>query len=244
MNSHTKSRVAGALVGLALSGPALCAELDDVRAAVTKNFPAAADAEIAATPVEGLYQLGTGARVYYVFADGRHLLSGRLIDLVTRTDLTEAALGTQRAELMGKVLDSNTIVYPARGETAHTITVFTDIDCPYCRKLHQEMGELNDRGITVRYMLYPRAGVPSKSYDKAVSVWCAEDRNAAMDDAKAGRPTPKRDCDTPIAGHMSLAREVGLTGTPYTVTDTGRVVSGYMPAANLFESLQADKAPH
>ena len=218
-------------------------ELEAVRASITKHFPAAEHARLSPTPVAGLYQLSTGARVFYVFADGKHLLSGRLFDLETRTDLTEAALDGQRAALIGQVDDSNTIVYAADGDTQHTLTVFTDIDCPYCRKLHQEMAELNDLGIRIRYMLYPRAGVPSSSYDKAVSVWCAEDRNDAMDRAKGGEKPPTRECETPIAAHMALAREVGLTGTPFSVTDTGRVISGYMPAARLYESLQADKEP-
>jgi thiol:disulfide interchange protein DsbC len=232
---------AGALL---MAGTAYGAEATDIealRTALADRFPAVASAEITPTPVHGLFQLSTGARIYYVFADGRHLLSGRLVDLETREDLTERALGDERAELMSSVSDGQTIVFEPPGQTRHTLTVFTDIDCPYCRKLHTEMGMLNDYGIRVRYMLYPRAGVPSTSYDKAVSVWCAEDQREAMNRAKAGEMPPKRECDTPIAGHMALARELGLTGTPFTVTDTGRIVSGYMPAKSLYESLEANK---
>ena len=237
------NRIASTLTAVAVLavGSAPAAEIETVRASIKKHFPAAAHAQLSTTPVDGLYQLNTGARVYYVFADGKHLLSGRLFDMETRTDLTEVALDGQRAELMARVDDSNTIVYPAAGDTQHTLTVFTDIDCPYCRKLHEEMSELNELGIRVRYMLYPRAGFPSPSYDKAVSVWCAQDRNVAMDRAKNGEKPPRLECETPIAAHMALAREVGLTGTPFTITDTGRVISGYMPAPKLYESLQADK---
>ena len=123
----------------------------------------------------------------------------------------------------------------------HTITTFTDIDCPYCRKMHREMAAMNGLGIRVRYLLFPRAGFLSSSYDKAVSVWCAADQRSAMTRAKAGEIPEKRDCDNPVAEHMAIARRLGLTGTPFTITNTGRVISGYRPAQELRESLDADQ---
>jgi thiol:disulfide interchange protein DsbC len=133
------------------------------------------------------------------------------------------------------------IVFSPEGEVKHTITTFTDIDCPYCRKMHREMDLLNRMGIKVRYMLFPRAGPASKSYEKAVSVWCAEDQQTAMTEAKAGATPELSDCDNPIREHMVLGRRLGLRGTPYTITDTGRAIGGYMPAPELLESLDADK---
>lgn len=133
------------------------------------------------------------------------------------------------------------IIYEPAGEVKDTVTTFTDIDCPFCRKMHREMAEMNALGIRVRYMLFPRAGIPSASYEKAVSVWCAPDQHSAMSRAKAGEIPEKRTCENPVAEHMALARRMGLTGTPFTITDSGRVISGYRPARELLESLDADK---
>jgi thiol:disulfide interchange protein DsbC len=107
--------------------------------------------------------------------------------------------------------------------------------------MHKEMGLLNRMGIRVRYMLFPRAGVASTSYEKAVSVWCADDQLAELTKAKSGAIPEIRECQNPVREHMALARRLGLQGTPYTITDTGRAIGGYVPAPELFESLEADK---
>jgi thiol:disulfide interchange protein DsbC len=107
--------------------------------------------------------------------------------------------------------------------------------------MHREMALLNRMGIRVRYMLFPRTGVASPSYEKAVSVWCAEDQQTAMTEAKAGAIPEIQVCDNPVREHMALARRLGLRGTPYSITDTGRAIGGYVPAPNLYESLEADK---
>ena len=136
---------------------------------------------------------------------------------------------------------SRLLVSTGHGSPQHPITTFTDLDCPYCRKMHREMAQMNADGISVRYMLFPRAGIPSASHDKAVSVWCAPDQRKAMTRAKAGEAPETRNCENPIEEHMTLGRQLGLTGTPFTITDTGRVITGYMAADRLIESLDADK---
>jgi thiol:disulfide interchange protein DsbC len=103
------------------------------------------------------------------------------------------------------------------------------------------MSLLNRMGIRVRYMLFPRAGIGSNSYEKAVSVWCAEDQQSEMTKAKSGAMPELRDCDNPVREHMALGRRLGLRGTPYSITDTGRAISGYVPAPELLDSLEADK---
>ena len=216
-------------------------EMAELKKRLATWLPAAVEGELTPSPLAGVYELSLPGRVLYVSADGRYLVSGRIIDLKTRVDLTERVLAGQRISALEAVPEDRMIVYDAKDKRRHTITTFTDIDCPYCRKMHAEMDKLNARGVRVRYMLYPRAGFPSVSYDKAVSVWCAPDQQAEMTYAKQGAMPQKRNCANPVEEHMALARQLGLRGTPFTVTDTGRVIGGYMPAPEMVDSLDADK---
>jgi thiol:disulfide interchange protein DsbC len=214
---------------------------DRIRAALAARLPGMAIETVTASPIKGLYEVGYSGGVLYVSENGRYAVSGKLIDLETKENLTARTLAKQKLRSLAAMPESDMIVFEATGKSIHTITTFTDIDCPYCRKMHNEMAQLNASGIRVRYLLFPRAGIPSASYDKAVSVWCAADRPAAMTQAKSGAPLEGRTCENPISEHMERARELGLTGTPFTITDTGRVITGYMPAPALLESLNADK---
>ena len=217
-------------------------DLEQLKARLADRLPAAALERLAPSPLTGFFQMPLQGRVVYVSADGRHLISGRIIDLETREDLTEVALARERLSTLAAVPEESMIVFEAKEQARHTITTFTDIDCPYCRKMHAEMDDLNARGVRVRYLLYPRAGFPSVSYDKAVSVWCAPDQQAEMTLAKRGEMPEKRSCSNPIEKHMALAQQLGLRGTPFTITDSGRVIGGYQPAAELIEALDADKS--
>jgi thiol:disulfide interchange protein DsbC len=193
---------------------------------------------VEASPIEGMYEVVYGPKVYYVSQDGRYLLSGDLFDLKTRTNLTEKNRSDTRLKAMADIDESEMIIYRAKGEEKHTITVFTDIDCGYCRKLHRGMPQMNELGITVRYLAYPRAGVGSPSYDKAVSVWCAKDRHKAMDEAKRGTTPPKASCDAPVKAHMALGASVGVTGTPAIVLEDGTLMPGYLPPQKLAAALE------
>jgi thiol:disulfide interchange protein DsbC len=179
--------------------------------------------------------------VLYVTGDAKYAFTGQLVDVANRTNLTEPALATARLSLLEQMPESKMIVFEPEGEVNHTITTFTDIDCPYCRKMHQEMATLNEQGIRVRYMLFPRAGIDSRSYEKAVSVWCADDRQRELTLAKNGADPEQRECDNPIVEHMRFAERMGLTGTPLTITDTGDKIGGYMPANDLAERLDVAK---
>ncbi|MGM0593270.1 MAG: thioredoxin fold domain-containing protein [Pseudomonadota bacterium] len=190
-------------------------------------------------PVEGLLEVTYDTNIFYVSRDGRHLINGEMFDLSTRTNLTEQRLSGARLKAMDQMDEASMIVYPAKGEEQHTITVFTDIDCGYCRKLHQGMDEMNELGITVRYLAYPRAGVGSPSYDKAVKVWCAEDRNKAMDLAKAQQAVKGQSCaDNPVRAQMRLGEKVGVTGTPAIVLSDGKLMPGYAPPEKLAALLE------
>lgn len=193
---------------------------------------------ISAAPVKGLYEVSYGPKLYYVSTDGHYLFSGDLIDLHNRTNLTEKNRAGVRLKAMSKIDDSDMIIYKAKGKEKHQITVFTDIDCGYCRKLHSGMAKMNDLGITVRYMAFPRAGIGSHSYDKAVSVWCAKDRHKAMDNAKAGIEPPKANCDAPVKKEYLLGKAIGVTGTPAIVLKDGTLMPGYLPPQRLAAALE------
>ena len=210
------------------------AGIDQVKAVMNKVMPDTQPDTVRQSPVKGLYEVAYGARIYYVSADGKYLISGDMFDLKNETNMTESLRGTARLSAINTLGEKNMIVYPAKGKAKHTITVFTDIDCPYCRKLHEGMKEMNDLGITVRYLAFPRAGIPSASYDKAVSVWCAADRNKAMDDAKLHSKIEGKSCtDNPVKQELQLGSEIGVTGTPALVLDDGSLIPGYVPPQRL-----------
>lgn len=185
------------------------------------------------TPVKGLYEVLVGGEVVYLNADASYLIRGEMIDLKNKVNLTDLTLNGERKKLMDSLPDSDTVMFKPKGDTKHTITVFTDIDCPYCVKLHQEMDAYHEAGIAVRYALYPRAGFGSSSYDKLQNVWCADDQNVAMTQSKSGQKIETKACDNPIKEHVALAQKLGVTGTPAIVLEGGQLLPGYRPAKAL-----------
>lgn len=215
------------------------AELAHLRAALLERFPNAVPEHLEPSPVPGLYEVILKGNLLYFTADASLAFRGTLFDVENRRDLSDPVLAGVRKERLAQVPETKMIVFEPEGEVRHTITTFTDVDCPYCRRMHAEIDELLDGGIRVRYMLFPRTGIDSESYNKAVSVWCASDRNQELTLAKQGVEPEERTCDNPVQEHMALASELGLTGTPMTVTDTGERIMGYLPAADLIARLNA-----
>lgn len=187
---------------------------------------------IRSTPAKGLYELLAGTKILYVTEDGQHLLAGYMLDVATKENLTSTRMEGIRQDAISLIADDQYISFKA-GKPKHTVTVFTDIDCGYCRKLHAEMGNYNKLGISVNYLFFPRSGPGTASYNKAVSVWCNKDRNAAMTLAKAGKSITTATCNNPVTEHYKLGVKMGVTGTPYIVTERGEVLPGYMPPAAL-----------
>jgi len=188
--------------------------------------------------IPGLYEVIAGAQVVYVSADGRYLLQGDLFDTQAQKDLTEPSRRTAVKDAIDAMGEKNMIVFEPKTRK-HTLTVFTDIDCPYCRKLHSEIGSYLDKGIEVRYMMFPRAGKNSESYRKAVAVWCSDDRNEALTLTKSGKAIPMKTCDNPIDRQMKLADDLGLRGTPMLVLDDGTIQQGYVSADALAQYYDA-----
>src|SRR5690625_5222284 len=181
-------------------------------------------------PIDGYQEVVVAGQVLYVSNDGRYLLQGSLFDVEQRRDLSQDALATVRKELMKLAPVEDRIVF-APEDPLYTVAVFTDVECAYCRRLHQEMDEYNRLGIAVEYLAFPRAGLEGDNYRKMVSVWCAEDPREAMTAAKSGGAVPERSCDNPIAEQDGLGMRLGLQGTPLDLTEQGTQMPGYVPPA-------------
>ncbi|ATC93777.1 bifunctional protein-disulfide isomerase/oxidoreductase DsbC [Pseudoalteromonas tunicata] len=188
--------------------------------------------DIKPSPIAGLKELITDKGVMYASENGQFLIQGTLIDLDNRVNLTEQALSGVRKEGVAQYADSM-IVYKAP-EEKHQITVFTDITCGYCRKLHREIQDYLDAGITVRYLAFPRGGMSSEGYNDLMNVWCASDKLKALTDAKSGEKVAKvENCNAPVGEHYQLGQSFGINGTPAIILEDGTLIPGYQPAAAL-----------
>jgi thiol:disulfide interchange protein DsbC len=187
---------------------------------------------ITPSPVPGLYEVVLGPKVFYVTEDTRFLIQGDVIDLESRVNVTQPRVNQVKADAIEKVGEQNMLIFSPEVFT-HTVTVFTDIDCGFCRKMHREMESYFEQGIRIRYLFFPRAGELSASYRKAVSVWCADDPKAMMTLAKTGAEIEENPCVSPVPGHMALGEMMGVTGTPALVLPDGRMIPGYVPADKL-----------
>lgn len=210
-----------------------------IKKALSTFMPQAQVDTVKPSEIKGLYEVAVGANIFYASEDGKYLLQGQLFDAEAKKNLTETKLAGVRKDALDKVGLQNMIVFkPATSK--YQVSVFTDIDCGYCRKLHSEIDQYLAQGITVRYLFFPRAGKGSDSYKKAVSVWCAADKNKALTAAKKGESLESNTCENPVDRHMELGEEFGMSGTPMIVTDKGNVLPGYVPAAQLVKILASE----
>jgi thiol:disulfide interchange protein DsbC len=208
------------------------AEIELVRQGISKLLSGHPVKSVVPSPIPGVYEVMVGPQLYYVSADGKYLLNGKLFDMASRTDLTTPKEEKAKAEAIDAVGEDNMVIFAPK-DYKYTITVFTDIDCGYCRKLHSQIKQYNDLGIRVRYLSFPRAGIGSDSYKKAVDVWCSSDRKAALTAAKAGGKLEEKQCDNPVADQYALGQMVGVTGTPAIFLSDGELVPGYVPPAKM-----------
>ena len=212
-------------------------EIESIKAKLTESFPTHSPDSITKSQVKGLYEAVYGTQVIYVTDDARYLFQGVVMDLDDgKRDITEVSSSKARKKFMVKVNEQESIAFGSE-KPRHTITVFTDIDCGYCRKLHAEMDQYASYDIKVNYLLFPRNGLTSPSYSKSVSVWCSKDRTDALTRAKSGEELPAENCDNPIAQHFEIGKQVGVTGTPAILTADGELMPGYVPAKQLAQRL-------
>jgi len=200
--------------------------------------------QITDSAVPGIYQVTIGSSVAYVTKDGRFVFQGDITDVATGANITEQTRSQARVAMLGSVDPKTMIVFsPKDGKVKHTVTIFTDVDCGYCRQFHREIDKVTALGIEVHYLFFPRTGPNTESWEKAERVWCAPDRNAALTKAKLGGDLPKANCgNTPVESQWSLGRKIGVRGTPSMFSESGELIGGYLPPATLAKVLDESAA--
>jgi thiol:disulfide interchange protein DsbC len=211
----------------------------DPRVEVAAKIPGAKPDELRETPIPGIYELTRGPDVAYVTSDGKYAIAGDLYDMGSNDNLTEKSRRGERQKLIAAIPESQMVVFAPR-DPKYTVTVFTDVDCQYCRKLHSQIAEYNRLGIKVRYLFYPRSGPDTESWEKAEEVWCSTNRGEALTRAKRGEEItgPKHCGGSPVARQYALGQEIGVRGTPAIVLDSGEMLPGYLPPAMLAQHLR------
>lgn len=208
-----------------------------VRAALAKVAPRAELDRVAPAAVAGFTEVITEGQTVYVSNDGRYLIQGALFDIEKKEDISQIGLSVVRRAELAKIPATDRIVFAPVGPAKHRVAIFTDIECGFCRKLHEDIAEYNKRGIAIEYLAFPRAGLQSADSVAMQSVWCASDRRKALTDAKAGRPVPPMACKNPVADQYESGRRMGLTGTPMIINEDGLMLPGYLPPDKMLESL-------
>jgi len=212
--------------------------LESVRAKVSGMFEQIEPEHINPGPIDGWYTIQKGSIIAYISDDGRYMMQGELIDLEMDINLTEASRNGARREMLASIDDSQVIKF-SPSEVKYSVTVFTDTDCTYCRRLHSQIDQYMAHGIEIRYLLYPRNGPASASWNVAEQVWCSSDRNTALTAAKLDRNFQTVACDASIVqDHYILGQEAGLSGTPAIVLHDGTLIGGYMPPDALNQRLE------
>ncbi len=225
----------------AVQGLQAQARAADPRAEVASHISGARPDELRATPIPGVWELTRGLDIAYVTADGKYAFSGDLVDLSNDNNLTEAHRRELRAKAIAAFPEDEMLVFGPL-DPKYTVTVFTDVDCPFCRKLHSQIAEYNRLGIRVRYLLYPRNGPNTPSWTKAEQVWCATNRNDALTRAKLGEEIKAKPCaNNPVSRSYALGQDLDLQGTPAIVLADGALLSGYMPPDALAKRLKDGK---
>ena len=240
------SRTLATLIALPLGFAVVAAqaqELTKEQLATRLNGIEASD--ITDAPIPGMYQVAIGANVAYVTKDGKYIIRGDIIDVETSANVSEETRARARATMLGTVDPASMIVFkPANGAVKHTVTIFTDVDCGYCRQFHREIDKVTALGIEVHYLFYPRTGPNTESWTKADEVWCAPDHNSALTRAKLGGSLPAASdaCKTPVETHYELGQRIGVRGTPAVFNEAGDLIGGYLPPATLAKVLDDPNA--
>ncbi len=206
-----------------------------VRDAVKKVLPNAKISAVAPSELAGFYQVVADGQVLYFSNDGKYLIHGSVFDIASRQDLGEKTLAGLRKSTMAKIpLDKQIVFAPQNPK--YRVTVFTDVDCPYCREFHKQIAEYNKRGIAVNYVLFPLA-MHKGADKKAEAVWCSTDRNTAYTDAMSGKDPGNKTCSNPVAELTEIGKSMGVDGTPAVFTADGDHLGGYLSPDQLVQRL-------
>jgi len=210
----------------------------DPRVDIAKKVPGIKPEDLRATPIPNIYEMTRGSEIAYVTTDGKYAISGDMIDIAKNDNLTETRRRDLRSKEIGAIPESDMVIF-GPNSSKYTVTVFTDVDCAYCRELHRQIAEYNRLGIRVRYIFYPRTGPNTESWTKAEEVWCSTNRNDALTRAKLGQPIATKPCaNNPVARTYALGQDFGLQGTPAIVLADGEMIGGYLSPSELLQELK------
>jgi len=207
-----------------------------VREALRGLVPDMQPEYVGQAPFPGFREVLLGGQVVYVSDDGRYLMQAQPFDIQARQPAASHGLMEFRRKLLAEVPARERIVF-APPNPKYTISVFTDVECGYCRRMHQDIAEYNRLGIAVEYLAFPRMGMGSDDFRDMISVWCADDRRQALTQAKSGQRVPRKECTNPVAMQYTLGQRLGVTGTPAVFAPDGTQLGGYMPPAQLRAAL-------
>ena len=219
-------------------------EVANIRSVLLGTQPGIDIQAIVPSPINGLFEVRIqNGQAIFASSDAEYFLPSDMYQATSDglVNLGEGRRNEIRFDLISSVDEADMIIYPAEGETKATLTVFTDVDCPYCQRLHSEIEQINEYGITIRYLAFPRSGLDEVTYPKMVSTWCAENRNLIFTTVSRGAAVPEVDCVNPVADQYELGRLVGVTGTPTLVFEDGSIVPGYIPVDDLAAFLFDDE---
>lgn len=243
-------RVPFFVIGLLLAFGAVAATPEDtVRQAMNALAPNVKIDAVQESPIPGFYEAIAGGQFVYVTKDGKYVLDGNAYDVAKRRDLTETSRAKARKDALAKIGPDKRIVFapPAPLAAKHTVTVFTDVDCPFCRRFHQQIAAYNAKGIAVDYLFYPLSIHPGAD-KKAEAVWCSKDRANAFTAAMAGQDPGHATCANPVPELTHLAQSLGIGGTPTILAADGTQIASQIAmspdqlAAELDRLAQADAA--
>ncbi|GLR63283.1 DsbC family protein [Marinospirillum insulare] len=228
------------LLLLVFAGSVAASAKDEMQARLQKIDPRIEVVKVNPAPVKDFYQVQLNSGdLLYVHKQDSYIFAGSLLEVTDAglVDLTENARSAIRTEVIQSVAAEDQVIFSAKGETKAIVQVFTDSTCPYCSRLHEQVPELNQRGVEVRYLAFPRQGPQGNGFNDLVNVWCADDKQQAMTDAKAGKTLAQKQCDNPVAEQYELGRQLGVQGTPAIFLPSGKVIPGFVPADRLISEL-------
>ncbi len=223
------------LISFSVSAGSDADDVNKLKQALAKTMPNVKPTKISKSPIDGLYQVIIGSQVVYMSVDANYMIEGDLYNLATKENISEDAKSSIRLAIINKLGTDQMVVYKPE-KVKNVITVVTDIDCPYCRRLHSEIPEYMKNDVEVRYIFMPLKGAADMK--KTISVWCSDDQQLALDMAKAGSDIEEKSCDNPIRKHLQIARELGVRGTPAIVLENGQLLPGYVPVDKLIAELR------
>jgi thiol:disulfide interchange protein DsbC len=214
----------------------------DVRQRIVAKLPGAKPEDVELSPIPGLYEVTMGGLIAYVTPDGKYLVSGNIYDLDTEANLTATRRNAARAKALAAAPESEMIVFSPPNPKM-TVTVFTDVDCGFCRKFHSQIADINKAGVRVRYLMYPRTGPGTESWRKAEAVWCSKDRREALTRAKKGEALDTKSCPdaSAIKAQYAMGEDLGVEGTPAIFTQSGDYIGGFLTPAQLVKVVAASE---